>query len=461
MTLRTLTTTGGLRAFRHRNYRLFYAGQGTSLVGTWMQATAQAWLLLELTGDPLYLGLVAVAQFAPVLVLGLFGGLVADALPKRRTLVVAQTLMMTVATTLWVLTATGRVEVWMVLALAFAMGTLNAVEMPVRQSFAIEMVGRSDLPSAVALGAALFNASRIVGPALAGLVIAFIGIPAAFLVNALSFLGVLAALLLMDPSALEPAPQFDRPKSIRGVVDALGEGVAFVRTTAVARLAVLMVGFVATLAMNWNVLVPVFARDVLGTGAAGFGFLMAVTGIGSLVAALWMTFGRGRRLTMIVGGSLLLGLSSIALSATGTYPLAAALLFLSGLGGILMAVSANLTLQLSVPDHLRGRVMSVYTTIFAGTSPIGGLIAGSIASAAGVQVAFLVGGIGATIVALIAAAWLVRYRRAQREAAAGQAAAGQAVARPQPGALPQSVALPRTSAAFSPPKPNEVESTRS
>jgi predicted MFS family arabinose efflux permease len=327
----------------------------------------------------------------------------------------------------------------------------------------MEMVGRDDLSSAVGMGAALFNASRIIGPAVAGLVIGVAGVSAAFFLNALSFGGVLGALLLMDPARLLPPPPFARPGSAGEVSSRLGEGVSYVRRTPIAAMAVLVLGCSATFAMNFNVLVPPFARDVLGTGAEGFGFLMAASGTGSLIAALWLAFGRGARPTVVAGGAILLGVSVVALSVTRAYPAAAVLMFAAGFGGIAMGVSANMTLQLAVPDELRGRVMSVYTTIFAGTSPIGGLMAGSIASAAGVSAAFLVGGIGATVTGLLAMAWLVRYRR--RRAAIRATARSNVRPTPKPTAAQplatQPVAAPNTSAAFSPPKPNDVESTRS
>jgi MFS family permease len=401
----------GLRALRHRNYRLFYAGQGTSLVGTWMQAVAQAWLVLELTDEPLALGLVAAAQFVPVLVLGLFGGIVADSLPKRRTLVVLQAAMMLLAVTLFALTATDVIEVWMILVLAFLLGTLNAFEMPVRQAFAVELVGRADMPSAIGLSAAMFNASRIVGPAIGGLVIAAAGVETAFLLNAVSFGAVLVAYALMRTADLYPIARLERPGSARDVVRSLREGLGYVRRTPVILLGVTTVGLVSMLAMNFQVLVPLLARDVLAVGAEGFGFLMAASGVGSLIASVWLAFGRGIRPWVIVGGAMLIGAAVAALGLTTSYPIAAGLLFLAGMGGIAMAVGANMTNQLTAPDELRGRVIGVHTTIFVGSSPIGGLIAATIASLASVEAAFIFGGILSLVVGLVGAAWLRRALR--------------------------------------------------
>jgi MFS family permease len=405
-------TSDGLRAFRHRNYRLFYAGQTVSLIGTWMQQVAQAWLVLELTNDPFFLGLIAAAQFTPVLVLGLFGGVVADALPKRRTLVAVQATMMILALTLWALSATGLVQVWMIFVLALLLGTANAVDMPVRQSFVIEMVGRSDIANAVALNSAMFNGARIMGPAIAGLVIAAVGVPTAFFLNGLSFLAVIVGLLMIRESELVARGAFARPHSVREVGEALGEGLSYVRRTPAVLLAVWVVGLVATFGMNFSVVIPAFSRDVLGTGAEGYGFLMSLAGVGSLLAALWLAFGGRARIRVLIGGALVLGLAETALAFTSTYAVAGLLLFLVGAGGIAMAATANTTIQMAVPDELRGRVLGVYTTVFAGSTPIGGLIVGAIASVAGVPVAVLVGGVAATVVALAAALW-VRMARLQ------------------------------------------------
>jgi MFS family permease len=401
---RPSSLTVGLRAFRHRNYRLFYAGQAVSLVGTWMQSVAQAWLVLTLTNDPFWLGVVSAVQFAPVIAFGLFGGLVADALPKRRALVAVQTAMMVLALSLWLLTATGLVSVGVVLVLAFCLGVANAVDMPVRQSFVVEMVGRDDVANAVALNSAMFNGARVVGPAVAGLVIGIAGIAPAFLVNGLSFLAVIAGLLLMRDEELVAVRLAERPRTVAEVRSALAEGLRYVRATPPVLLATVVVGLVSTVAMNFQVIVPAFARDVLGVGAEGFGFLMAASGVGSTIAALGLAFGRPRP-SVLLGGALVLGASQVALAGTTSYAVAAFLLFLAGAGGIAMAATANTTIQLAVPDGLRGRVMSVYTTVFAGSTPVGGLFVGTLASAAGIRAAVFTGGALGVGVVLAAAAW--------------------------------------------------------
>jgi MFS family permease len=413
MSASRLANSRGAMAFRHRNYRIFFVGQAVSLVGTWMQQVAQAWLVLELTGDPIWLGIVAAAQFIPVMILGLFAGVAADALPKRQTLVGTQVVMMTLAVILAILTVSGLVQVWMILVLAILLGCANAVDMPVRQSFAIELVGREDVGNAVALNSAMFNGSRIIGPALAGLTIGAFGVAAAFALNALSFLAVIVALLMLDDTTLRTRPRMATPRSAGEVIENLVEGLRYVRQTPLVLLAVLVVGAVATFGMNFSVLIPAFAADDLASGAAGYGFLMAASGVGSLVAALMLAFRGKPRASRIASGAVILGLASMAMAATNVYAVALVLMILIGYGGISMAATANATIQLAVPDQLRGRVMSVYTTIFASSAPIGGLLMGAIASSFGPAVAIGIGGILSGLVGLAAGAWL----RGQRASA--------------------------------------------
>jgi MFS family permease len=393
---------GFAASFAHRNFRLFFGGQLVSLIGTWMQTVAQGWLVLTLTDDALALGIVTACQFLPVLVFGLFGGLIADALPKRPTLIVTQIVALILALTLGILVVADLVEVWMVYLLAVGLGCVNAVEMPVRQSFVVEMVGREDVANAVALNSAVFNGARVVGPAVAGLVIGFIGLAACFFLNAASFLGVLMAYLLMRDSELLPSPRMAVARTVGGVVAQVEEGLAYVRRTATIRLAIVTLGVVATAGMNFSVLVPVYARNVLGGDATTYGFLMAATGIGSLACALMIAAGLRPTLRLLVGGAAVLGGSLVALAAIQNQALALPIMLCLGWAVIAMAATTNTIIQMTVPDHLRGRVMSIYTTIFAGSSPIGGLIAGSIAALAGVSVALLFGGMVSIAMAAVA-----------------------------------------------------------
>ncbi|MFL5667796.1 MAG: MFS transporter [Chloroflexota bacterium] len=397
-----------MSAFRHRNYRLFFGGQAISLVGTWMQQVAQAWLVLELTHDPLWLGVVAAAQFLPVLIFGLFAGVLADNLPKRQTLQVTQVIKMGLSITLAAVSFSGSASIPFLILLALVIGTVNAVDMPVRQSFAVEMVGREDIGNAVALNSAMFNGARIVGPAVAGLVIGAVGVTAAFVIDAISFLAVIAALLAMRDSELTPAARIARPESFAGVMTQLREGLHYVRITPVVLLGILVVGLVSTVGMNFSVIMPPYAENVLDSGATGYGFLMAASGVGSLLAALWLAFGGRTRIRRIAWGAVVLGMGEVALGASSTYAISLVLMVAVGFGAILMAATANTTMQLAVPDGLRGRVMSVYTTIFAGSTPVGGPLMGGLASALGVAASLAIGGVVATLVGLGAFAWIRR-----------------------------------------------------
>jgi len=415
---RSFLALDGWRALRHRNFRLFWTGQLISLVGTWMQQVAQAWLVLTLTNDPFMLGLVATAQFAPVLLFGLFGGIVADGLPKRRTLVATQTFAMTLAFILAILTATATVQVWHILVLAFLLGCSNAVDMPTRQAFVIEMVGREDVGNAVALNSAIFNAARIVGPAVAGLTIGAFDMSVAFFLNGLSFMAVIACLLAMREEELRLAVRASMPRSFEEVFRNLAEGLSYVRRTRPVLLAVAVVGLVSTAGMNFSVVMPPLSRNVLGAGPSGYGFLMAASGLGSLFAALAVAF-RGRPSTrVLIGGALVLGVLESLLAISRFLPLSLVCMFFMGAGSIAMAMTANTSIQLTVPDRLRGRVMAVYATVFVGSTPFGGLASGAIAGSFGVGTAVLVGGIISAAVACIAGVvawrWGMLGRRAGR-----------------------------------------------
>ena len=410
MTVRGLAGSNSLRAFRHRNFRLFFTGQAISLVGSWMQSVAQAWLVLTLTNDPLMLGVVAAAQWIPVLLLGLFGGLIADALPKRPTLVIVETLMGLLAIVLGLLTLAGVVEVWMVLVLAVLLGCLNAVEMPVRQAFAVELVGREDIVNAVAINSATFNGARVIGPAVAGLAIAAFDISVAFLINGISYGAVVVALLLMRDSELQSRPPIPRPRTVGAVFTSVGEGISYVRSTPIVLLPVVVVGLAATLGMNFQVTIPPFARDTLGGDATDFGFLMAASGVGAVAAALFLATRRRPSPWAIAVGAVTLGLGLVLAALLPRLAVALVAIAIAGFGAIWMAANGNTLIQTVVPDELRGRVMSVYTTIFAGSTPVGALIAGALASALGPAAALGIGGVSTILVGGAAVLWLRRHR---------------------------------------------------
>jgi MFS family permease len=392
----------GLRAFRHHNFRLFWTGMMVSLIGTWMQQLGQAWLVLQLTNDPIALGLIAAAQFMPILVFGLFGGIVADAVSKRGALYVTQSIAGLLALILALLVVSGLVQVWHVFVLALLLGVVNSFDMPIRQSFVIEMVGRDDVANAVALNAAVFNLSRIIGPAIAGLTIAAIGIAPLFFINAASYVATIVALLLMRPQAMHPpSARVVLERNWRSVVDRLVEGLRYVRGEKTIFLAISTLGVVALFALNFSVMIPLVARDLLGGDADTYGFLMAATGVGSLLSALSIAFGARPTMRRLLVGATVIGVSMAALGISRNLYVSLGLMFLAGWGTIAMAATCNTLIQLNVPDVLRGRVASVYTTVFAGSTPFGGLFSGALAALGGPGAALVVGGSLATLTALV------------------------------------------------------------
>jgi MFS family permease len=386
-----------------RNYRLFWSGQLISLVGTWMDSVAQSWLILLLTNDPVALGLRAVFQFVPVMVLGLFGGIIADTLPKRATLYVTQAGSGLVALTLGVLTLTGTVQVWHIYLLAAILGCISAVDMPVRQSFVVEMVGREHVVNAVALNSATFNGARIIGPAVGGVLIGAVGVGLCFMLNAASYLAVLAALFLMREVELHPGIRSPVPHSVRAVVDQLAEGLRYVQRTPSVFLAITVLGIVSTVALNFSVVMPLYAAETLRGDASTYGYLMAAAGVGSLAAALLIAFGMRPTLRLLVIGSALIGIALIGLAISPMLLISLPIMVLLGFATITMSATTNTLIQLQVPDALRGRVMSVYTTVFAGTTPIGGLASGVAMAVAGVTATLAVAG-GLTLLTAGAAA---------------------------------------------------------
>jgi MFS family permease len=379
-------------ALRYRNYRLYWFGQIVSLVGTWMQSVSQPWLVLLLGGSPIQLGAVLALQFAPSMVLAPLGGVLADRVDKRRLLMVTQSIAMLQATVFFVLTFTHLIQIWQVMLLALALGIVNAVDMPVRQSFAAELVPRKDLINAIALNSASFNLARVLGTAVAGVTLALWGPAFNFATNAVSYLAVLLALWWMDPLAILRAV---RPEVFASVRSSLAEGIRFAVRTPTVLWPLVLLGGMSIFGMNFQTLIPLFARFTLKLNADGYGLLFAAMGFGSLIGSMSLAFaGRSRPLLrLILGGALGFVVFEIALSLSrspwAVYPSIALL----GLASMLMVNTINVIVQYSVPDELRGRVMALYVTVFAGTTPIGGLMAGALAQLWGPPVAFLVGAV--------------------------------------------------------------------
>jgi MFS family permease len=404
---------GVLRAFlalRHRNYRLFWWGQLISLIGTWMQTTGQAWLVLELTHSAWLLGVVGALQFLPVMVLSLFGGVLADRLPKRTVLRFTQSFATLQAFVLWILVATGEVRLWHVLILATLLGLTNAVDMPTRQAFVVEMVGREDLPNAIALNSSLFNMARIVGPGLGGLIIAWLGVAPLFLLNAISFIPVIVGLFLIDAKTLfaqlkPAAAQKDAPR--QGTWRSLREGLAYVVHTPAVLLIIAVVGVISLFGINFNVVLPLFATDVLNVGAVGFGFISSAFGIGSLASALWLAWGnRKPSLHLLLYGASIFCVLEALFAISHLYLLSLVLIASVGFAQIAFSATSNTTIQTVTPDHLRGRVMSIYMMVFAGSVPLGNLFTGGIAHLFGAPIALLAGA-GLSMAAAVAG-WVLR-----------------------------------------------------
>ena len=418
------------RAFRHPAFRLFFAGQLVSLIGTWMQSVAQGWLMHRLTGSALMLGVLSFAQFAPVLPLALWAGVIADRSDRRRMLLWTQSLLLAQALAMAVVVSTGVVTPWMVVALACVYGMVNTFDLPARQSFVIDMTGREDLPNGIALNSAAFNAARILGPAAAGVLVATVGEAGCFWWNALSFVAVIASLIAMR-GAWGPVA---RPASAH--TPAVGssrmrEGLAYAWSTSSIRQLLLLLAVCAGLGFQFNVLLPVYARDVLHAGARTYGWLFSAFGAGSLVAALRMAVARER---WTLRRNLLIGLALGAVGLTGFawsrwFPAMAVFAALAGFGLILYVSSTNTLIQLTVEDRFRGRVMSLYTLFFVGTSPFGALFAGAMAQRFGAPVATS----ACALVLFGGAVWVSGRLReiAAREAAEREAASAEPVPEPE------------------------------
>lgn len=394
-------------ALRHRNYRLFFFGQMISLVGTWMQTTAQAWLVLTLTHSAWLLGLVGALQFLPVMVFSLFGGVLADRLPKRTALLFTQSFALLQAVVMWILVASGAIQIWHILLLASLLGLTNAFDMPTRQAFVIEMVGRDDLPNGVALNSSLFNMARVLGPGLGGLLIAWLGVAPLFLLNAISFIAVILGLIMIDQKALHNQPTRSTGDKKLSMVQSLHEGLHYVWHMPSVLLVIGVIGVVSLFGINFNVMLPLFATDVLHAGPAGFGFISSAFGLGALFSALWIAWGNHKpNIRFLLIAAFVFCALEIVFAFSRIYIFSLPLIAGVGFAQIVLSATANTTLQMVTPNHLRGRVMSVYLMVFAGGMPLGNLFAGGLALLFGAPISLLVGGILSLIAAIVG--WMMR-----------------------------------------------------
>ena len=393
-------------AFSYRDFRLFWFGQIISLSGTWMQSVAQGWLVYSLTKSPLYLGMVAAAASLPILLFSLFGGVIADRYPKRDLLLFTQALSIIPALALGLLTSSGIVTVWQVAVLAAFLGTINALDIPVRQSFLAEMVGKGHIVNAIALNSAAFNGARIIGPVIAGMAIAYLGIPACFYLNALSFGAVIIALYRIETKG-------EIRTTSEGMLRDFMNGIRFVVDNRDIRNVFSLIAVFSIIGLPYISLLPVFAAEVFHQGAKGFGFLVGSSGIGALTAALNIA-ARGdirNKIRFMALTGLCFSAALLAFSLSGIFWLSLLFIMLCGWGMVSYLAVANSFIQITVPDELRGRVMSVYSLVFIGTVPIGNAIMGVIADQLGTPSAVTVSG----VICLFAAAFFARTYLKQRD----------------------------------------------
>lgn len=367
-------------SLRNRNYRLFFIGQLISNIGSWMQRTAEGWLIYQLTSSELLLGTVSAAAFAPMFFLSMFGGVLADRYSKRHLLIVTQVAATVPPLAMAILILGHRVEVWHIIALAALSGVVMAFDMPVRQAFVIDMVGEEDLLNAISLNSAIFNGARMVGPAIAGYLMAAVGIGHCYLINAISFLAVVIGLIMME------LPKTQTVKSSESAWrHALG-GFAYLRQDMMVAGLFAMIAVVGMFGFSYQVLMPVLARDVFGVKEQGYGFLTASSGVGALVGSLLMAslHEHVNRRGLIFGGVLLYAVSLFIVSVTHSFPLALVSVAVAGCGLIACFSTTNTLIQMSVPDAVRGRVMGIWALVIGGVVPISSLQAGTFAHYLGV-----------------------------------------------------------------------------
>ncbi len=400
-----------MSAFRHRNYRLYFAGQLVSLTGTWMQSVAQAWLAYQLTKSPALLGIVGFAGQIPALLFSPVGGLIADRFPRRRVLVATQATSMLLAFVLAALTLSGEITIAWILALAALSGMVNAFDIPTRQAFAVDMVGREDLLNAIALNSSIFNGARVLGPAIAGIVVARIGEGWCFLANGVSYIAVLASLLAMRlPAHIQEKAKTSAWSSVR-------EGFVYVARAKPVRALLLLLGLVSLTGMPYAVLMPVFAREILGGGAHEMGLLIGCSGAGALIGAIVLASrksvqGLGAFVAFCAGG---LGITLVAFAFSRSFWLSAALLVPVGFFMMSEMASSNTLIQTLIPDRMRGRVMSVYAMMFMGMAPIGALLAGTLATHIGAPATVAAGGVVCLLGSLVFARKLPGLRTDARQ----------------------------------------------
>lgn len=391
---------------RHRNYHLYFVGQFVSQAGTWLQGAAQSWLVLQLTHSAASVGIVTFWQFGPYAVVGLFGGPIADRMDTRKLLIWTQVGLMLAAALLAVISMTHMATVYEIDAIAAGRGLIMVLYNPSRQTFIVQMVGRDELPNAIALNSSVANATRILGPGIGGILIATLGVGPCFLINAVSFLAVIFALLMMRPDELFPLQRSTRKV---GLISSLSEGISFAWRTPQVLLSLAMLAIISTMSINFNVLLPVLARQTLHSGSEVFGFLTAAFGLGALIGALASASLGQATWPIILGAALGFGVMLTLIAPQSTVWACLLLLLVGGVFYTLYTSNSNAVVQLSAPGALQGRVSALYSYIFTASNPLGALIAGGLAAAYGTGSAFTVAGLAAVLTALVGTA-IVRTR---------------------------------------------------
>jgi MFS family permease len=394
---------------KHRNFRYYWIGMCISLIGTWMQNVAQPWLAYTLTKSALLLGLVGAVQFMPMLLFSLFAGVLVDRFPKKKILIFTQSASLGVTLILAILALSGRIQFWHILVLAAALGLVNTLDMPTRQSFVIQMVGKEDLMNAIALNSAVFNMSRVVGPAIAGLVMGYYGVGMCFLANSISFAAVVISLFFIHPLAIQATA-----RSSQHIMADIKDGLNYIYRRPILFDAVLLLSIIGTFAMNNNVLIPVFSEVVLKQGGMGLGILFSFSGVGALIGAMLVavTSKSGPSKLVIYVVPLFIGLFLILNSFTDKFLLVGLYIAATGLFFNLFSSTINSVMQLNTSNEYRGRVMSVYTLVFSGSTPIGNLYAGLADDYIGARFGFAACGV--IVVILLIPMYLYKLRSRNR-----------------------------------------------
>lgn len=396
-------------ALTHKNFRYYWLGQCISLIGTWMQSIGQSWLVLTLTGSPLLLGILGACQFLPIMIFSLFAGILIDRFPKKKILLITQVISMMLAFSLSILVFTHEARFWNVLILAIILGCTNTIDMPTRQSFFVEVVGREDLMNAIALNSAVFNLARMIGPAIAALFMAWFGIGWCFFINGVSFIAVIYGIL-----KIQVKPYVREKKKQNNIFKEIKEGLEYIVNNPKIFETILLILVLGIFAFNYNVLIPVFTKIVLHQNEGIYGMLMSALGLGSLIGAVMVSV-KGKNKPMhktMFNASILIAIMLILNGFSNAFYITAAILFFTGIFNLNFSTRANSTLQLTSKDEFRGRVMSVYSLVFAGSAPIGNLSSGFIADRFGVKTAFWLSGISIFVLAIaILILFKIKYSR--------------------------------------------------